>query len=162
MGVAFFYLGVKRKQFNLKQKFATADPLLIGLIKTKAELLENENTTLTEAAYNGTIMNNILGTSQVNMMPWADADYVYIPLNTAMHWVLLVLEINEKRIRVYDSMKRRGDTVSSIRSYTKCLETFLPKVMERLGVYDKRQQAAIGKGKLKIEMVRNCPQQEDG
>ncbi|CAH9088411.1 unnamed protein product, partial [Cuscuta epithymum] len=85
-----------------------------------------------------------------------------MPLNIAMHWILLVLDINGKRIKVYDSLKRRGDSLSSIRVFIPCLENFLPKVMERLGVYDKRPEAHIGKGKIRIEMVRNCPQQEDG
>ncbi|CAH9104322.1 unnamed protein product [Cuscuta epithymum] len=34
--------------------------------------------------------------------------------------------------------------------------------MERLGVYDKRPNAQIGKGKIRVDIVRNCPQQDDG
>ncbi|CAH9099549.1 unnamed protein product [Cuscuta epithymum] len=159
IAVAFYYLGVKRKQYQIKQKYATTDPLFVGVMKLKCEMVTNDKTTMTEAASNGNIMNTMLGS---NGLPWAEADFVYMPLNIGMHWILLVLDINGKCIRVYDSLKRRGDSLATIRAFLPCLETFLPRVMERLGVYDKRPNAQIGKGKIRVDIVRNCPQQDDG
>ncbi|CAH9099480.1 unnamed protein product [Cuscuta europaea] len=138
IAVAFYYLAVKRKQYQIKQKYATTDPLFIGVMKLKCEMVTNDKITMTEAASNRNIMNTMLGS---NGLPWEEADFVYMPLNIGMHWILLVLDINGKRIRVYDSLKRRGDSLATMRAFLPCLETFLPRVMERLGVYDKRPNA---------------------
>ncbi|CAH9079919.1 unnamed protein product [Cuscuta epithymum] len=69
-------------------------------------------------------------------------------LNIKICLILLLLDNNCKGIRVFDSLKRRGGSISSIRSFTPCLETLLPKMLERLGDYDKQPQADIGKHKI--------------
>ncbi|PHU08944.1 hypothetical protein BC332_20804 [Capsicum chinense] len=42
-------------------------------------------------------------------LPWYFIDEVYIPINCGdeFHWVLVVIILKERRIRVYDSMSRR-------------------------------------------------------
>ncbi|CAH9089419.1 unnamed protein product, partial [Cuscuta europaea] len=87
IAVAFYYLALKRKQYQIKQKYATTDPLFIGVMKLKCEMVTNDKTTMTEAASNRNIMNTMLGS---NGLPWEEADFVYMPLNIGMHWILLV------------------------------------------------------------------------
>ncbi|PHT32463.1 hypothetical protein CQW23_28800 [Capsicum baccatum] len=55
------------------------------------------------------LINIIKGFSIPAGLPWHLVDEVYIPINYGdeFHWVLVVLILKERRIRVYDSMPRR-------------------------------------------------------
>ncbi|PHT91164.1 hypothetical protein T459_06277 [Capsicum annuum] len=62
-------------------------------------------------------------------LPWHLVDKVYISINCGdeFHWMLVVVFLKERRIRVYDSMsrKRRSGSSSEIRKLAKILPTYL-------------------------------------
>ncbi|PHT76984.1 hypothetical protein T459_20506 [Capsicum annuum] len=55
------------------------------------------------------VINIIKGFSISAGLPWRLVDEVYIPINCGdeFHWMLAVVVLKERRIRVYDSMSRR-------------------------------------------------------
>ncbi|PHU09364.1 hypothetical protein BC332_21224 [Capsicum chinense] len=62
-------------------------------------------------------------------LPWYLIDEVYIPINCCdeFHWVLVVVVLKKRRIRVYDSMSRRRcfRPSSEIQKLAKILPTYL-------------------------------------
>ncbi|PHU30458.1 hypothetical protein BC332_02551 [Capsicum chinense] len=62
-------------------------------------------------------------------LPWHLVDEVYIPINCGdeFHWVLAVIVLKERRIRVYESMSRRRHSgpSSKIQKLGKILPTYL-------------------------------------
>ncbi|PHT67598.1 hypothetical protein T459_27085 [Capsicum annuum] len=62
-------------------------------------------------------------------LPWHLVDEVYILINCGdeFHWVLAVIVLKERRIRVYDSMsrKRRSEPSSKIQKMVKILPTYI-------------------------------------
>ncbi|PHT41187.1 hypothetical protein CQW23_20041 [Capsicum baccatum] len=75
------------------------------------------------------LINIIKGFSIPVGLPWHLVDKVYIPINCGdeFHWVLVVIVLKERRIRVYDSMSRRRRFGSSckIQKLAKILTTYL-------------------------------------
>ncbi|PHT41990.1 hypothetical protein CQW23_20844 [Capsicum baccatum] len=75
------------------------------------------------------LINIIKGFSILASLPWHLIDEVYIPINCGdeLHWVLAVVILKERRIRVYDSMSRRGHfgPSSEIQKLAKILPTYL-------------------------------------
>ncbi|PHT66318.1 hypothetical protein T459_30743 [Capsicum annuum] len=75
------------------------------------------------------LINIIKGFSILAGLPWHFVNEVYIPINCddEFHWVLAVLILKERFIRVYDSMSRRrsSGTSSEIQKLAKILPTYL-------------------------------------
>ncbi|PHU25177.1 hypothetical protein BC332_03509 [Capsicum chinense] len=75
------------------------------------------------------LINIIKGFSIQADLPWYLVDEVYISINCGdeFHWVLAVVVLKEKRIRVYDSMSRRRcfGPLSEIQKLAKILLTYL-------------------------------------
>ncbi|KAF3670248.1 putative protein EIN4-like [Capsicum annuum] len=75
------------------------------------------------------LINIIKGFSIPAGLPWYLVDEVYIPINCGdeFHWVLAVIVLKERRIRVYDSMsrRRRFGSSSKIQKLAKILPTYL-------------------------------------
>ncbi|PHT44368.1 hypothetical protein CQW23_13526 [Capsicum baccatum] len=75
------------------------------------------------------LINIIKGISILAGLPWYLVDEVYIPINCGdeFHWVLAVVILKERRIRVYDSMSRRRcfGPSSEIQKLAKILPTYL-------------------------------------
>ncbi|PHT55861.1 hypothetical protein CQW23_04347 [Capsicum baccatum] len=75
------------------------------------------------------IVNIIKGFSIQASLPWHLVDEVYIPINCGdeFHWVLAVVVLKERLIRVYDSMPRRRyfGPSSKIQKLAKILPTYL-------------------------------------
>ncbi|PHT76320.1 hypothetical protein T459_19842 [Capsicum annuum] len=75
------------------------------------------------------LINIIKGFSIPDGLPWHLVDEVYIPINCGdkFHWVLAVVILKERRIRVYDSMsrKRHFGPSSEIQKLAKILPTYL-------------------------------------
>ncbi|PHU30611.1 hypothetical protein BC332_02704 [Capsicum chinense] len=75
------------------------------------------------------LINIIKGFSIPAGLPWHLVDEVYIPINYGdeFHWVLAVVVLKERRIRVYDSMsrRRRSRPSSEIQKLAKILPTYL-------------------------------------
>ncbi|VFQ90219.1 unnamed protein product [Cuscuta campestris] len=85
-----------------------------------------------------------------------------MPLNTGSHSTLLVLDIKQKVIRTYDSSLQRCDSKRKLQQFMPSLQMFLPRLMDKLGVYEGREEGLIGDGVLAIEGGPCCPQQNDG
>ncbi|PHT89970.1 hypothetical protein T459_05083 [Capsicum annuum] len=77
----------------------------------------------------GCLINIIKDFSILAGLPWHLVDEVYIPINCGdeFHWVLAVVVLKERRIRVYDSMlrRRRSGPSSEIQKLAKILPTYL-------------------------------------
>ncbi|PHU23760.1 hypothetical protein BC332_08867 [Capsicum chinense] len=75
------------------------------------------------------LINIIKGFSIPAGLPWHLVDEVYIPINCGdeFHWVLAVVVLKERRIRVYDLMsrKRHSGPSSEIQKLAKILPTCL-------------------------------------
>ncbi|PHT30702.1 hypothetical protein CQW23_29714 [Capsicum baccatum] len=75
------------------------------------------------------LINIIKGFSIPAGLPWHLVDEVYIPINCGdeFHWVLAVIILKERCIRVYDSMlrRRRSGPLSEIQKLAKILPTYL-------------------------------------
>ncbi|KAF3657460.1 putative protein EIN4-like [Capsicum annuum] len=75
------------------------------------------------------LFNIIKGFSIPTDLPWHLVDEVYIPINCGdeFHWVLAVVILKERRIRVYDSISRRrcSGPSSEIQKLAKILPTYL-------------------------------------
>ncbi|PHU08612.1 hypothetical protein BC332_20472 [Capsicum chinense] len=75
------------------------------------------------------LINIIKGFSILAGLPWHLVDEVYIPINYGdeFHWVLTIVVLKERRIRVYESMsrRRRSGPSSEIQNLVKLLHTYL-------------------------------------
>ncbi|KAF3628490.1 hypothetical protein FXO38_11549 [Capsicum annuum] len=75
------------------------------------------------------LINIIKGFSISTDLAWHLVNEVYIPINCGdeFHWVLAVVVLKERRIRVYDSMSRRRHSgpSSEIQKLAKILPTYL-------------------------------------
>ncbi|KAF3626568.1 putative protein EIN4-like [Capsicum annuum] len=75
------------------------------------------------------LINIIKGFGIPTGLPWHLVDEMYIPINCGdeFHWVLAVVVLKERRIRVYDSMSRRrcSGPSSEIQKLAKILPTYL-------------------------------------
>ncbi|PHT54349.1 hypothetical protein CQW23_08811 [Capsicum baccatum] len=75
------------------------------------------------------LINIIKGFSIPAGLPWNLVNEVYIPINCGdeFHWVLVVIVLKERRIRVYDPMSRRRRSGPSfeIQKLAKILPTYL-------------------------------------
>ncbi|PHU17127.1 hypothetical protein BC332_12822 [Capsicum chinense] len=75
------------------------------------------------------LINIIKDFSILTGLPWHLVDEVYIPINCGdeFHWVLTVVVLKERCIRVYDSMsrRRRSGPSSEIQKLAKILPTYL-------------------------------------
>ncbi|PHT34173.1 hypothetical protein CQW23_25973 [Capsicum baccatum] len=75
------------------------------------------------------LINIIKGFSILAGLPWHLVDEVYIPNNygNEFHWVLAVVVLKERHIRVYDSMsrRRRSRPSSEIQKLAKIFPTYL-------------------------------------
>ncbi|KAH0666449.1 hypothetical protein KY285_027655 [Solanum tuberosum] len=89
--VVFYYLRKKSKLRNMNQyRYTTVNCLFISHIKNN---------------YERSITNIIKGFEIPTALPWHLVDDVYIPVNYGgqFHWVLAVVELKNRVIRVYDS-----------------------------------------------------------
>ncbi|PHU04558.1 hypothetical protein BC332_25380 [Capsicum chinense] len=83
-----------------------------------------------KVSQNGECLINInKGFTILTGLPWHLVDEVYIPINCGdeFHWVLAVVILKERRIRVYDLMsrRRRFEPSSKIQKLAKILPTYL-------------------------------------
>ncbi|CAH9102287.1 unnamed protein product [Cuscuta epithymum] len=159
--LGMYFLRMKAEQYKLRQKFTTADPMFMPLVKQHYENHISNQMPVSESALNKNIMCTILGTRLDYALPWAEAEHVYMPLNTGNHWILLVLDIGKKCIRVYDSIVRREQTNIHLHHYLPSMQMYLPRLMDKLGVYNERTEGPIRDDFLQIHMVKECPQQND-
>ncbi|CAH9057545.1 unnamed protein product [Cuscuta europaea] len=132
------------------------------MLRRQNEKIEKGETTITEAANIAVIEDEIQGSASPFSRSWAESEFVYLPLNNSNHWVLLVLEVKKRKIRVYNSKTRRADSLRDIRPFVESIQWLLPKVMDVHGVYDEIGYERMGNEVLELEPAEDCPQQEDG
>ncbi|PHT77918.1 hypothetical protein T459_15970 [Capsicum annuum] len=84
------------------------------------------------------LINIIKGFSISAGLPWNLIDKVYIPINYGdeFHWVLAVVVLKERHIRVYDSISRRRHFGSS--SEIQKLAKILPTYLDMSGFLDQK------------------------
>ncbi|KAF3650980.1 hypothetical protein FXO37_18227 [Capsicum annuum] len=84
------------------------------------------------------LINIIKGFSILAGLPWHLVDEVYIPINCGdeFHWVLVVVILKERRIRVYDSMSRRRCFGPSFEIQN--LAKILPTYLDMNGFFDQK------------------------
>ncbi|PHT92355.1 hypothetical protein T459_00237 [Capsicum annuum] len=109
-------------------------------------------------------------------LPWYMVDEVYVPINCGkeFHWVLAVIVLKERLIRVYESLssKRKKELPIEIQNFAIMLPTYLSDN----GFYDKTERTdwpslEAYKGKITqqtglvneipfdVDYVQNIPQQ---
>ncbi|PHU30160.1 hypothetical protein BC332_02253 [Capsicum chinense] len=73
------------------------------------------------------LINIIKGFSNLAGLPWVNKVYIPINYGDEFHWMLAVVVLKERRIRVYDSMSRRRRSGPSfeIQNLAKILPTYL-------------------------------------
>ncbi|CAH9085630.1 unnamed protein product [Cuscuta epithymum] len=163
MDVGMFYLNMKQVHYKLKgPKYTTCGPFFMQVLRRENEAVKKGEESFKTAADNSIIADDILGIAYPFDRSWAQSDFVYIPLNTGNHWVLLVLEVKERKIRIYNSNSRRADSLREIRPYVHSIEWFLPKIMDMHGVYQDIGHEPMNEKKIELEAVEDCPQQDDG
>ncbi|VFQ98014.1 unnamed protein product [Cuscuta campestris] len=160
--VIFYYLRMKGVEFGLEQRYMTTDTPFLALLKTLFGRYMKKELTIEQAMRNNSVRSTIIGGKMEYGRPWKSADFVYMPLNTRNHWTLLVLDIKQKLIRIYDSSIRRNDSKRKLHSFLPCLQMFLPKIMDKLGLYDGWEEGPVGDDVLAVEAGPCCPQQNDG
>ncbi|CAH9129119.1 unnamed protein product [Cuscuta epithymum] len=84
-----------------------------------------------------------------------------MPVNNGNHWVLVVLDLQSRMMRVYNSKCRRGESLRDIGKFLQGLTSLLPKILDKYGVYDGIGGGDMGEKQFQIEGVENCPQQND-
>ncbi|VFQ96765.1 unnamed protein product [Cuscuta campestris] len=157
---ALKYPVMKAQEYGLTQLFAVTDSLFVSLLKKEYDNYLGKRKTIAEAALNTSILKPIVGAVPELGGRWAECDYIYMPINTGNHWILAVLDISKKCIRLYDS-NNKGKTSRHTKPYLPCLQILLPKVMDKLEVYKERKMPEMGDDVLGIVNVNNCPQQQD-
>ena len=73
-------------------------------------------------------------------LPWHLADDVYVPINSngEFHWVLTIVALKERCIKVYDFMFSTRSN-RKLSSELKKLSTMLPKYLELSGFFEQKE-----------------------
>ncbi|KAF3623920.1 hypothetical protein FXO38_30516 [Capsicum annuum] len=81
------------------------------------------------ASNEGALINIIKGFNIPTALPWHLVDHVYIPVNCNenFHWVLAVISLKKKSIRVYDSIlsSQHKETSHEIKRLSEILPTYI-------------------------------------
>ncbi|VFQ99217.1 unnamed protein product [Cuscuta campestris] len=152
LDVIFYYLRMKGVEFGLEQRYTTTDTPFLALLKTLCGRYMKKELTIEQTMRNKTVRSTIMGGKMEYGRPWQSVDFVYMPLNMGNHWTLLVLDIKQKLIRTYDSSIKRNDSKRKLHPFLPCLQMFLPKIMDKLGVYDGREEGPVGDDVLAVEV----------
>ncbi|VFQ99258.1 unnamed protein product [Cuscuta campestris] len=159
--VGMFYLEVKRFHYKLSQKYGTTTPFFMDALKKHHDKVGAKGKTARDVGSIKNLTSEILGKVRRCAIKWADADFVYIPLNTGKHWILLVLEIEGKTIWVYNSMRGKSTGLKDMAAYIACIKHLLPKLLDACGVYKQHPSGPMGNQEIRINEALNCPQQTD-
>ncbi|PHU25196.1 hypothetical protein BC332_03528 [Capsicum chinense] len=126
--VIYYYLRKKAKlQIQEQYKYTTGNYLYKVYINNAYDrYCQQQSKVSRNEEY---LINIIKGFTNPAGLPWYLIDEVYIPINCGdeFHWVLAVVVLKERLIRVYDSMsrRRRSRPSSEIQKLAKILPTYL-------------------------------------
>ncbi|VFQ72129.1 unnamed protein product [Cuscuta campestris] len=156
------WLSSTGRQYELLQMYTTTSPYFLQGLYTHQEMVNVGKARKEAVLDNLNLTSEVKGLAREYSRPWAECDFVYMPLNTGNHWVLLVLEVEGRTIRVYDSKGKRGKVCRSLNGYGQCVTELLPVLLDLLGVYDEHADGPMGNKKFSINIIDGCPQQDDG
>ncbi|KAF3628895.1 putative protein EIN4-like [Capsicum annuum] len=126
--ISYLYIPLQIKVDVTAEATAEEHNITVDIPSTASK--EEEKVDLQEISVNEECLINIIkGFSIPAGLPWHLVDEAYIPINCSdeFHWVLAVIVLKERCIRVYDSMSRRRHSGSSseIQKQVKILPTYL-------------------------------------
>ncbi|PHU05333.1 hypothetical protein BC332_26155 [Capsicum chinense] len=122
------------------------------------------------------ITNTINESCILVVLPWHMVDEVYVPVDREkkIHWVLTIIVLKERVIRVYDSLssKRKSEPPNKIRKLAVMLSTYLSDIVifektnrtdwSTLKAYKGKlgqQTGLISHNSFDVEYIQNIPQQ---
>ncbi|KAF3647040.1 hypothetical protein FXO38_18846 [Capsicum annuum] len=121
------------------------------VLTTQQDYVESVHVVLIEEA----ITHIIKGYCMPSGLPWHQVDEVYVPINCNenFHWVLAVIALKDKRIRVYDSLSRRRSTksITEIQNWPN-LETYRDKITQTIQILNEHT--------FDVEYVQHIMQKE--
>ncbi|PHU14571.1 hypothetical protein BC332_15776 [Capsicum chinense] len=140
--VIFYYLRKKSKLRNDQDyRFTTTNCFFKNyIVKTYSNYYEDDTDTVitTQQDYaqsvdvvlnEDAITNIIKGYCMASDLPWHQIDEVYVPINynDKFHWVLAIIALKDRRIRVYDSLfsLRNMESINEINKLAAMMPTYL-------------------------------------
>ncbi|VFQ71677.1 unnamed protein product [Cuscuta campestris] len=154
-----FYLEVKRFNYKLTQTYSTVTPFFLECLKRHQDDIDKKIKTKEDVGSVSNLTAEVFGFARKCAFPWARSDFVYMPLNTGGHWVLLVLAAESKIVWVYNS--KGGRSLKDIAEYSTCIKCLLPKLMDLCDVYINHPTGPMGDNKLDLKAADFCPKQID-
>ena len=96
--------------------------------------------------------------------PWVDVDVVYVPVCHAdrSHWLLLLVNIRERSITIYDSMSENKYHRKMVTAHVQKLAEFIPLALCFLHAFDRLGIEDTSSAKFKVGTAANMPQQGNG
>ncbi|KAK4737380.1 hypothetical protein R3W88_001077 [Solanum pinnatisectum] len=114
---------------------------ICGRSRSNRVILNIDIPLLTVPEYENKIIGTIKGFGIRVGLPWHLTDDVYVPINCngEFHWVLAVVVLKERCIKVYDSMSS-SRTNKKLCSKIQKLSTMLPKYLESNGFFEQKDR----------------------
>lgn len=103
------------------------------------------------------LLNYVAGDTPELAKPWKDCKYVYLPCNTNNHWFALKIDLEERTIFMFDSLKNHMRW-AVLESYILPLQEVIPMLIKFHVTSDENYSTE----KFKFVMVDNIPQQNNG
>ncbi|WMV23331.1 hypothetical protein MTR67_016716 [Solanum verrucosum] len=143
--VIFYYLRKKGKyEVNTNVRFTTTDCVFKTKITTSFFQLcdAHENKKNYKVKDSDDIARYICGHRLLASTSWDKVDYILFPLNIkeGCHWILVVFDIVQRSLEVYDSFPARGGVNFEVKNIVEMLSIVLPYYLSVVKFYDKRPE----------------------
>ncbi|KAG5628193.1 hypothetical protein H5410_013411 [Solanum commersonii] len=143
--VIFYYLRKKGKyEVNSNVRFTTTDCVFKTKITTSFFQLCNahENKKNYKVKDSDDIPRYIYGRRLLASTSWDKVDYILFPLNIkeGCHWILVVFDIGQRSLEVYDSFPTRDGMNFEVKNIVEMLSIVLPHYLSVVKFYDKRPE----------------------
>jgi len=143
--VIFYYLRKKGKyEANSNVRFTTTDCVFKTKITTSFFQLcdAHENKKNYKVKDSDDIARYINGRRLLASTSWDKVDYILFPLNIkeGCHWILVVFDIGQRSLEVYDSFPARDGVNFEVKNIVEMLLIVLPYYLSVVKFYDKRPE----------------------
>ncbi|WMV32089.1 hypothetical protein MTR67_025474 [Solanum verrucosum] len=143
--VIFYYLRKKGKyEVNSNVRFTTTDCVFKTKITTSFFQLcdAHENKKNYKVKDSDDIARYICGRRLLASTSWDKVDYILFPLNIkeGCHWILVVFDIVQRSLEVYDSFPVRDGVNFEVKNIVEMLSIVLPYYLSVVKFYDKRPE----------------------